>query len=331
MNVLFCPDCGTTIPERSLACPSCAALVHKVRLGEIAREAAVAPSPSDALALWREALDLLPPESRQYAQVEERMAGLSRAVDAPVAPARPDFARWGGGIGAVLLVLWKFKTILLLSLGKLKFLAMGLAKLPTLLTMFASFGVYAMLWGWQFAAGFVLCIYVHEIGHVVALRQFGIAATAPMFIPGFGALVRLKQYPSTPREDARVGIAGPVWGAFASAAAMAIGIAMDSAMMEAIGATSAMINLFNLVPIGSLDGGRAYRGMTRVQRLVVAAIFGGSWMLLHTPMTMIVGLVLAGRAAIWKDEPAEGDRQTAITFGVLGVVLTWIGGRMPIV
>src|SRR2546430_4861243 len=83
--------------------------------------------------------------------------------------------------------------------------------------MLLSAGVYWTIWGWKFALGVVLSIYVHEMGHVQALQRYGIKATAPMFIPGVGAVVRLKQYPADRREDARVGLAGPLWGRPAAA------------------------------------------------------------------------------------------------------------------
>ena len=76
----------------------------------------------------------------------------------------------------------------------------------------AVFAVYWSLFGWKFALGFVLSIYIHEMGHVIALRKYGIAATSPMFIPFVGAIVRLRQYPANVAQDARVGLAGPIWG-----------------------------------------------------------------------------------------------------------------------
>ena len=70
-----------------------------------------------------------------------------------------------------------------------------------MLSMLAMFGTYWLAYGWPFAAGLVLSIYVHEMGHVIALRRYNIAATAPMFIPFFGAFVRMKQYPATVVEE----------------------------------------------------------------------------------------------------------------------------------
>src|SRR5204862_5456159 len=116
------------------------------------------------------------------------------------------------------LLLVKFKSVLLIVLTKGKFLLLGLTKLPTLLSMLAWIGVYWSLWGWRFALGMGVSIYIHEMGHVWMLRRFGIRATAPMFIPGFGALVRLQQHPTTVVADARIGLAGPVWALGAAAA-----------------------------------------------------------------------------------------------------------------
>jgi hypothetical protein len=93
-------------------------------------------------------------------------------------------------------------------LGKAKFLLLGMTKLPTLLSAVAAFGVYWTVWGWKFALGLVASMYVHDMGHVFALRRYGIRATAPMFVPGLGAFVCMEQYPKSQREDARVGLAG---------------------------------------------------------------------------------------------------------------------------
>src|ERR1700681_1730159 len=135
-------------------------------------------------------------------------------------PWRSRFTKSGaGGVAA-----WKFKTILLLALTKGKLLLLGLTKISTLLSMLAMFGVYWVAYGWPFAAGIVLSIYVHEMGHVIALRRYNIAATAPMFIPFFGAFVRMKQYPANVVEDSRVGLAGPIYGLGAAVAAWLLGL-----------------------------------------------------------------------------------------------------------
>ena len=114
-------------------------------------------------------------------------------------------------------------TIAVLVVGKLKFLLLGLTKMSTFVSMF---GVHRACTG-RFTAGrsplaWPVSIYVHEMGHVAMLRRLGINAGAPLFIPGVGALVMLKQHVTDPVADARIGLAGPVWGLGAALAAWAI-------------------------------------------------------------------------------------------------------------
>ena len=130
-------------------------------------------------------------------------------TDAPVADAKPWWRR--GALGVV--------TVALLLLSKLKFLLLGLTKASTFVSMFAFFGVYWSIYGWPLALGLVLSIYIHEMGHVAMLRRLGIDAGAPMFIPGVGAFVMLKQHIGDPLTDAKIGLAGPVWGLGAALAA----------------------------------------------------------------------------------------------------------------
>src|SRR5207253_3148688 len=113
-------------------------------------------------------------------------------------------------------------TVALVLLSKVKFLLLGLTKASTIISMFAFFGLYWSTFGWPLALGLVVSIYIHEMGHVAMLRRLGIASSAPMFIPGVGALVMLKQHVDDPRTDARIGLAGPVWGLGAGLAALGV-------------------------------------------------------------------------------------------------------------
>src|SRR5205814_10223411 len=126
----------------------------------------------------------------------------------PVPPLEPERRtlrnRIGGGIAALGVLLAKFKGVLLL-LPKLKILT-------TSGSMLVSVGAYALIWGWKFAIGFVLLIFVHEMGHVLQLRREGVPASAPLFIPFLGAMVGMKKLPDDAAAEARVGLAGPVLG-----------------------------------------------------------------------------------------------------------------------
>jgi len=305
---LGCPECGVHVAPALLACPSCHRLVHAEQLKRLAAEADRATRAGDSsaeLGAWRQALDLLPPDTTQHRTVSARVAALSRALDNHPTPAKTG-SRWGkgaAGLGAIGVLLSKLKFALVFVLTKAKLLLLGLTKASTLFSMLLSMGVYWTIWGWKFAVGFVVSIYIHEMGHVQALTRYGIKATAPMFIPGVGAFIRLKQYPTDRREDARVGLAGPIWGAGAAAAAYAVYFATHAGIWGAIAHVGAFINLFNLVPVWQLDGGRGFRALTRPQRWIATGVIGVAWWL--TAEGLLLLLLVAAAAAAWFGDAAE--------------------------
>jgi Zn-dependent protease len=163
--------------------------------------------------------------------------------------------RFGGPIVAVLVLLaTKLKAILLL-LPKLKILT-------TSATMLVSIAAYALIWGWQFAVGFVLLLLVHEMGHVIQLRREGIEASAPMFIPFLGAVVAAKSLGDNAAAEARVGLAGPVLGTIATLIPLALWLATGAEFWQALTYVGFFINLFNLLPVLPLDGGRAMAALS---------------------------------------------------------------------
>jgi Zn-dependent protease len=348
LGVQICAACGGQLPASFLACPACGKLVHSDRLKALAAAATEAEARGElagALAAWREAATLLPPAARQRQVILESVQRLSALVPAgaavppaavaPVAdgasPGRPAAGsprtKWAAGLGTLGILVAKLKWVLLLALGKGKALLVGLTQAKTALSMVIALGVYAAAFGWRFALGLILSIYVHEMGHVVWLRRYGIAATAPMFIPGFGAFVRLKQYPATPVEDARVGLAGPVWGAAAAAVALAAGALSDRQVLLAVGHAGAWINLFNMVPLWQLDGGRAFAALSQRQRGLVAATM---WVLALAgadSIFYILAIAATFRAASVGNAPAAGDRRTLWTYLLLAVGLALMVGR----
>jgi Zn-dependent protease len=323
-GALLCAACGVEIAPGLLSCPACRKLVHADRLKALAALAQTAERegrPTDALAHWREALDLLPPGSTQRGAVSETVRRLSEAIDraasAPAA-AKGSSAKGIAGIGAVAMILSLF--------GKGKLLLSGLTSLPTLLSMFVWFTALSRLEGTAFTIGLLASIYVHEMGHVAALRRYGIKATAPMFIPGFGALVRLRQYPIDAREDARVGLAGPLWGCAAAALSLAPGLLFYQKSMLAVASVGAMINIFNLVPLWQLDGARGFRALDARQRTIVVVIAAAVALLLKQPMGWLVCAV--GVIRLKNDLPERGDPRAFQSFAALLVVLsliTWLG------
>ena len=208
-------------------------------------------------------------------------------------------------------------------LTKAKLLLFGLTKAGTLLSMLLSAGVYWTIWGWKFAFGVVLSIYVHEMGHVQALQRYGIKATAPMFIPGIGAVIRLKQYPAEPREDARVGLAGPLWGLGAALAAYTMYRATGIGVWGAIAHFGAWVNLFNLVPVWQLDGARGFRSLARYQRWMAVAVIAVMWVATSEGLLVLLGCAAAAAAAFGRaaEEPDHiALAHYALLVGVLSLM-----------
>jgi Zn-dependent protease len=167
--------------------------------------------------------------------------------------------------------------------------------------IFISVGGYALIWGWQFAIGFVALILVHELGHYVEARRQGLHPALPVFIPFFGAYVALKDVPFDPWRNALVSMAGPISGGAGAAVLLAVGQAHDSRLVLALAYTGFLLNLFNMIPIGFLDGGHVFRSLAVLRRgggrpdpaaarrlaWVVGAIYAG------TALALVLGMVAA--------------------------------------
>ncbi len=313
-----CPSCGIGVAPSMLSCPSCHKLIYAEALNQLAAEAeaAVANDPRTALAAWRKALPLVPGGTTQYTAVSEKIRTLQAEVDGTKEPfSLKGLLKKIGGIGPI--------GIVLLILSKAKFLFLGLTKAGTFFSMIVAFGVYLTIYGWKFAAGLIITIYIHEMGHVAALLRFGIPASAPMFIPGFGAYVRLHQYPANPGEDARVGLAGPLWGLGATLACAAIWYLTGSHIWAAIAQVSAFINLFNLMPFWQLDGGRGFRALSKMQRWIACAALGGLYAITSSGLVIIL-LILGVIRAISKDAPEEPDTPMLALYIFLATALCFL-------
>ncbi len=174
------------------------------------------------------------------------------------APAKGSMrGRIGSALAAIGALVAKFFATIkgaVLLLPKLKLLT-------TAGTAFVSVAAYSLFWGWTFAVGFVVLLFVHEMGHVLQLRREGIKASAPMFIPFMGALITAKSLGENALAEARVGLAGPILGTLGAGVCLAIGEAANSDLFRALAYIGFFLNLFNLLPVVPLDGGRAMAAM----------------------------------------------------------------------
>ena len=171
-------------------------------------------------------------------------------------------------------------------LAKFKFLLFAIFKfkvVTTSATMLVSVAAYALLWGWKFAFGFVLLLLVHELGHALEAKRQGLPVSAPVFIPFLGAAILLKQNPLNAWREAQIALAGPIVGSLGAAAVWWYGEATDNNLLIALAFTGFFLNLFNLLPVVPLDGGRA-----------VAAIHPAFW---------LVGLLALGVLTVFAPNP----------------------------
>ena len=192
--------------------------------------------------------------------------------------------RVGSALAAIIALIAKFFSaikgaILLLPKGKL---------LLTAGTALVSVAAYSLWFGWTFAAGFVLLIFVHEMGHVVQLRREGIKATAPMFIPFMGAVISARSLGENALAEARVGLAGPILGTIGAAACLAIGEATNSDLLRALAYVGFFLNLFNLLPVVPLDGGRAMAAMSPWMWFLGFGVLVALLLVAYNPILLII-------------------------------------------
>ena len=185
-------------------------------------------------------------------------------------PIQPRGTNWRGLLGRIWAPIAAFFGILL-KLG-------SLAKFAGI---FVAFGGYTLIWGWKFALGVIVLIFVHEMGHFLEATREGLHPSWPVFIPFLGAYV--KHTRGNPWQTARVAIAGPILGGIGSAVCYWVGQANDSNLLIALAYFGFFLNLINLIPIGILDGGAVWRstrwlwlGGGRAKALVSGVLFLGT-------------------------------------------------------
>ena len=105
----------------------------------------------------------------------------------------------------------------------------------------------------------MLLILAHELGHYIEAKRAGLDPQLPVFIPFLGAYVALRNMRFDPWVNARVSLAGPVYGGLAALGCLAAAVTLDSDLLRALAYAGFLLNLINLVPIAFLDGGHVLR------------------------------------------------------------------------
>jgi Zn-dependent protease len=183
-------------------------------------------------------------------------------------------------------ILLKLKPILLLLQG-LKFGKFFL----TAFSMFAMIWFEAVRYGWIYGFGFVLLILVHELGHGYAIKKSGLQSGWPVFIPFFGAMITMNGRPQRATTEAYIAFAGPIAGTAASILCAGYGMAFDSRMALSLGFTGLFLNMFNLVPISPLDGGRVAQLFSKKAWIVGIVLLVGLFVLSRSPALILIGVM----------------------------------------
>src|ERR1700753_2198927 len=222
-----CPSCSHWLPDGTLACPDCNTLIYGLYLRELAGSAQQFEQQgkwAEAKERWRSTLKWLPENAEQAAGIHRHIAQIDSRLQAEE-DRKAKWTRRLGPFAPIALFLLKIKSALFL-LFKLKFL----------LGILGFFGLYWALFGWKFALGFTGCIFVHEMGHYVAVRRRGLEAALPLFFPGLGAYVRWYNMGISVDQLAAIALAGPMYGLAASFACLAI-----AGGKQSIGSTAVLV------------------------------------------------------------------------------------------
>jgi len=209
-----------------------------------------------------------------------------------------------------------FKVLLLLLSG---------AKLGKLAltggTMLLSIFVYAWIFGWKYAVGFVLLLLVHEMGHYIAARQRGLPVGAPTFIPFVGAWIELKQMPHDAETEAYVGLGGPLLGTVGAIVCYFLARDSGTTWLLAVAYSGFFLNLFNMIPLSPFDGGRITAVLSPRIWLLGVPVLGALFMWRPSPMLLLMALLAAPQ--VWKAIKFRRDSEEGRGYYAVSAAVKW--------
>jgi len=208
---------------------------------------------------------------------------------------------------------------------KLLLLLLSGAKLGKLFasggTMLLSLVVYALIFGWRYAAGFVALLFVHEWGHYIAARQRKLDVGLPTFIPFVGAWIELKDMPHDAETEAFVGLGGPLLGSVGALVCYWMARSWQIDWLLAVAYAGFMLNLFNLIPLSPFDGGRITAVLSPRIWLVGVPILGALFFYRPSPMLLIIAVLAAPQ--VWKAIRYRSDSEEARTYYAVPTAKKW--------
>jgi Zn-dependent protease len=303
-------------------CEQCHALVHSEELERLASEAKELESKREfgqARQTWLNALQLLPPTSRQAEWIEQHVQALD--VDANAAwqtgtsdnPWAQSQAPARAAVPAVTNT----------APRTLRF------RLTSILSFAAFVGIYCAASGVKFGIGFAVLILIHEMGHFIDIKRRGLPADMPVFLPGLGAYVRWQAIGVSLETRAAISLAGPLAGLLASVACAVIWWQTGNPFWAALARVGAILNLLNLIPVWVLDGGQAALALSRTERIVLLLVSVALGLALGQNMFFLVALGFGYQAFFAGDSPVRPSRVTTIYFLAVLIALGVMIRLMP--
>lgn len=198
-------------------------------------------------------------------------------------------------------------------------------------TMLISVVVYAWIFGWRYAVGFVALLFVHEMGHFIAARQRGLPVGAPTFIPFVGAWIEMKQLPHDAETEAYVGMGGPLVGSLGALACYFVARDMgpEGRWLLAVAYGGFFLNLFNLIPMSPLDGGRITAVLSPKLWLLGVPVLMAVFWWNPSPILILVAIMAAPQVMkAWRfkaNDPSHGDYYQASAETRLTYATAYIG------
>jgi Zn-dependent protease len=247
----------------------------------------------------------------------------------PAPPSRKGVLTGAAALGAALLAKLKGAgAILGWLLWPLKLLKLGKFWL-TVLSMATMIAFEAQRGGVAFGVGFVVLLLIHELGHGFAIRQAGLHAGWPVFIPFLGAVIALKGQPSDRQVEARIAIAGPVAGTVGAMACAALFLLTHGRLWLGLAHVGFFLNLFNLVPMSPLDGGRVAQAFSKRAWLVGAVLLGALFLVTKSPQLLIIAVFALMHRRRGEPDRAElpQAQQKAVAIEYFGLCL-FLGAAM---
>jgi Zn-dependent protease len=316
-----CARCSRELPAGATECENCHALVHAIQLERIAAEAKTLENKGElrqAREQWLMSLPLLPRNSKQAAWIRDHALALDLAADRQQPPESEN--KWTqklGPVGPIAIVLAKSKAVLA-AVFKLKFL----------LSFLAFFGIYWALYGAAFGIGFAILILVHEMGHFIDVKRRGLPADMPVFLPGFGAYVKWRALGVSLETRAAVSLAGPLAGTIAAIVCSVVWFKTGNGIWAALARSGAWLNIFNLIPVWSLDGGQAALALSKLERIGLLTICIALWLVFGQGLFFLVAAG-AGYRVFTKDLPPHPSRVTTLYFATVLTSLALVMWALP--